>query len=109
MPQKMIEASARAYLRATVRKRLGVDAADRRHRLGRAVLDALGERLEILGVRLDVLLVVRPSAMMTLSSADSSATSRPGLNCSMWVAWRFKRLAARVHDDEGLARASPRS
>ena len=27
-----------------------------------------------------------PSATMTLSMALSSATSRPGLNCSMWLA-----------------------
>ena len=58
MPQKMMALSARAKVRATLRSTSGVDAADRRHLLGRERLHAFGELLEVLGVRLDVLLVV---------------------------------------------------
>ena len=52
--------------------------------------DVLDELLEVLGVRLDVLPVVElllddDVCIMALSIA----TSRPGRNCSMWVAWRF--------------------
>ena len=48
------------------------------------------ELLETLGVRLDVLPVVEPLLDDDVCiMAFSSATSLPGLNCSMWVAWRF--------------------
>ena len=36
--------------------------------------------------------------------AFSMATSAPGLNCSMWVAWRLSAWPRGVHDDQRLAR-----
>ena len=68
----------------------GVDAADRRHLLRAVVADVLAQRLEILGVRLDILPVVRPSSMIVWISALSSATSRPGLKRSVCVACRTR-------------------
>ena len=41
-----------------------------------------------------------PSSMIVCIIAFSIATSLPGLNCSMRVAWRRQRLAARVHHDQ---------
>ena len=78
MPQKMIAALGarveRARPRAASRRRCRRPA----HRLGREVFDVLLQRLEALGVRLDVLLVVEPSvddhvAACALSSAHVAA------------------------------------
>ena len=88
MPQKMIEAFA--WRRCARRRGSSRPATPQTGAIasGEKSLTLLLQRLEALGVALDVLLVVEPSVMMVCSIAFSSATSLPGLNCSMMVAWR---------------------
>ena len=88
MPQKMIEARERAYMRATVR----IVSAGTPH----TGSIASGEKPPIFSTRSGkpsvkpamYCLSVSPSVMMVCSMALSSATSLPGLKRMLMVAWR---------------------
>ena len=77
-----------------------LDAADRRHLLGRERLHALGELVEILGVGLDVLLVVELLADDDVEDAVEHRDVGAVLELHHLPGMALERLAARIHHDE---------
>ena len=83
-----------------MRKRIGGNAADRRHLLGRELLDVLGEGFEVCGLRLDVLPVVKPFGHDRVENAVEHRDVGAGLELQHVGGVALERLAARIHDDE---------
>ena len=106
IPQKMMPRSRTRVAARDFAQSLGVDPAHRRHRLGSEVPDVALEVLETLGVGFDVLAVVEPFAHDDVEQGvqQGDVGARGELEHVGGVL--SQRLAARVHDDEGLARAS---
>ena len=87
---------------------VGLDAADRRHLLGRELLDVLGELVEVLDIGLDVLLVVELLVDDDVEHAVEHRDVGAVLELHHLPGVALERLAARVHDDElGAALGAP--
>ena len=81
-----------------------VDAADRRHLLRREGLDMRLQRLEPLGVASDIVWVVEPLGDDRVHHRIEESHVGAGLELQHVGRVPAERLAARVHDDQGLAR-----
>ena len=88
MPQKIIEARAVAYIRATSRKvRAGMPQTSSISSGGKALIFSRSSSKPSVYPATNCL-SYRSSSMMVWSMAFSIATSAPGLNCRWCVAWR---------------------
>ena len=100
IPQKMIDALALGIEAGHLPQRLGVDAADRRHLLGRERLDVLAERFEVLGIGRDILLVVKPFGDDHVEQGIEHGHVGARLEGQVLVGMPRQRLTARIYDDQ---------
>ena len=103
MPQKMIALSARAYLRATVFSVSASMPQSSAIASGVRSLTAFAQRLEILGMRLDVLLVVKILIDDRVQQRRQHRHVAARLELQHMRRMPLQGLAARVHDDQRRA------